>query len=73
MHKKATKCNKTQSKLRINKHEASQIIDTFETYQQLFQKHAYSSKAGVTSMSPGESAATDNATVTDGVPRSTVS
>jgi hypothetical protein len=33
MHKNATKCNKTQSKWCINKHEASKIIDTFETYQ----------------------------------------
>jgi hypothetical protein len=32
MHKNATKCNKTQSKLCINKHGASKIIDTFETY-----------------------------------------
>jgi hypothetical protein len=32
MHKNATKCNKTQSKWRINKHGASKIIDTFETY-----------------------------------------
>jgi hypothetical protein len=33
MHKKATKCNKTQSKWCINKHGESKIIDTFETYQ----------------------------------------
>jgi hypothetical protein len=33
MHKNATKCNKTQSKWFINKHGASKIIDTFETYQ----------------------------------------
>jgi hypothetical protein len=32
MHKNATKCNKTQSKWCINKHGASKIIDTFETY-----------------------------------------
>jgi hypothetical protein len=32
MHKNATKCNKTQSKWCINKHRASKIIDTFETY-----------------------------------------
>jgi hypothetical protein len=31
--KNATKCNKTQSKWCINKHGASKIIDTFETYQ----------------------------------------
>jgi hypothetical protein len=34
MHKNATKCNKTQSKQCINKHGASKIIDTFETYQE---------------------------------------
>jgi hypothetical protein len=33
MHKNAPKCNKTQSKWCINKHGASKIIDTFETYQ----------------------------------------
>jgi hypothetical protein len=33
MHKNATKYNKTQSKWCINKHGASKIIDTFETYQ----------------------------------------
>jgi hypothetical protein len=33
MHKKATKCNKTLSKYCKNKHGASKIIDTFETYQ----------------------------------------
>jgi hypothetical protein len=32
MHKNATKYNKTQSKWCINKHGASKIIDTFETY-----------------------------------------
>jgi hypothetical protein len=34
MHKNTTKCNKTQSKWCINKHGASKIIDTFETYHQ---------------------------------------
>jgi hypothetical protein len=33
MHKNATKCNKTQRKWCVNKHGASKIIDTFETYQ----------------------------------------
>jgi hypothetical protein len=33
MHKNATKCNKTLKKWCKNKHEASKIIDTFETYQ----------------------------------------
>jgi hypothetical protein len=38
MHKNATKCNKTQSKWCINKHGASKIIDTFETYQSHLQR-----------------------------------
>jgi hypothetical protein len=33
LHKNATKCNKTQGKWCKNKHGASKIIDTFETYQ----------------------------------------
>jgi hypothetical protein len=33
MHKCATKCNETLSKWCKNKHGASKIIDTFETYQ----------------------------------------
>jgi hypothetical protein len=37
MHKKATKCNKTQSKWCINKHGASKIIDTFEMYHGLLK------------------------------------
>jgi hypothetical protein len=32
MHKNATKCNRTLSKWCKNKHGASKIIDTFETY-----------------------------------------
>jgi hypothetical protein len=35
MHKNATKCNKTLSKWCKNKHGASKIIDTFETYQSI--------------------------------------
>jgi hypothetical protein len=34
MHKNTTKSNKTQSKWCINKHGASKIIDTLETYQE---------------------------------------
>jgi hypothetical protein len=34
MHKNATKYNKTQDKWCINRHGASKIIDTFETYQE---------------------------------------
>jgi hypothetical protein len=33
MHKNDTKCNETLSKWCKNKHGASKIIDTFETYQ----------------------------------------
>jgi hypothetical protein len=33
MHKNATKCNETLRKWCKNKHKASKIIDTFETYQ----------------------------------------
>jgi hypothetical protein len=33
MHKNATKCNETIYKWCKNKHGASKIIDTFETYQ----------------------------------------
>jgi hypothetical protein len=32
MHKSATKCNKTVGKWCKNKHGASKIIDTLETY-----------------------------------------
>jgi hypothetical protein len=32
MHKNVTKCNETLSKWCKNKHGASKIIDTFETY-----------------------------------------
>jgi thiosulfate reductase cytochrome b subunit len=38
MHKNATKCNKTISKWCKNKHRASKIIDTFETYHICFKK-----------------------------------
>jgi hypothetical protein len=33
MHKNAMKCNKIQNKWCKNKHGASKIVDTFETYQ----------------------------------------
>jgi hypothetical protein len=42
MHKSATKCNETIGKWCKNKHGASKIIDTFETYQE-----AAGSSAGV--------------------------
>jgi hypothetical protein len=34
MHKSATKCNATVGKWCKNKHRASKIIDTLETYQE---------------------------------------
>jgi hypothetical protein len=34
MHKSAMKCNETLSKWCKNKHGASKIMDTFETYHQ---------------------------------------
>jgi hypothetical protein len=40
MHKSATKCNETIGKWCKNKHGASKIIDTFETYQNSFWKFA---------------------------------
>jgi hypothetical protein len=43
MHKNATKCNKTLSKWCKNKHGASKIIDTFETYQ---SDHEYDYEEG---------------------------
>jgi hypothetical protein len=38
MHKNATKCNETIYKWCKNKHGASKIIDTFETYHTTVQK-----------------------------------
>jgi hypothetical protein len=35
MHKSATKCNKTLDKWCKNKHGASKIMDTLETYQRI--------------------------------------
>jgi hypothetical protein len=37
MNKNTTKCNETLSKWCKNKHGASKIIDTLETYQHLFK------------------------------------
>jgi hypothetical protein len=39
MYKSATKCNKTVGKWCKNKHGASKIIDTLETYQPPLIKH----------------------------------
>jgi hypothetical protein len=44
MHKNATKCNETLSKWYKNKHGASKIIDTFETYQPCFRLALWTSK-----------------------------
>jgi hypothetical protein len=38
MHKSATKCNETLGKWCKNKHGASKIIDTFETYHMAMKK-----------------------------------
>jgi hypothetical protein len=40
MHKSATKCNETLGKWCKNKHGASKIIDTFETYHR-FKKRSF--------------------------------
>jgi hypothetical protein len=39
MHKSATKCNETLGKWCKNKHGASKIIDTLETYQPATQNN----------------------------------
>jgi hypothetical protein len=44
MHKNATKCNETLCKWCKNKHGASKIIDTFETYHLLVTFHVYDMK-----------------------------
>jgi hypothetical protein len=50
MHKSATKCNETVGKWCKNKHGASKIIDTLETYQwdatvtEEYYVHAYELK-----------------------------
>jgi hypothetical protein len=50
MHKSATKCNETIGKWCKNKHGASKIIDTFETYQHLVVGLAAVTFAGVESI-----------------------
>jgi hypothetical protein len=42
MHKNATKCNETIGKWCKNKHGASKIIDTFETYQKPLEIYSHS-------------------------------
>jgi hypothetical protein len=41
MHKNATKCNETLSKWCKNKHGASKIMDTLETYQQVVWENIF--------------------------------
>jgi hypothetical protein len=41
MHKSATKCNETIGKWCKNKHGASKIIDTLETYHRALHNDAY--------------------------------
>jgi hypothetical protein len=41
MHKSATKCNETVGKWCKNKHGASKIIDTLETYQPPYEVEVY--------------------------------
>jgi hypothetical protein len=48
MHKNAMKCNKTLSKWYKNKHGASKIIDTLETYQTTAPMMAAAASIGVT-------------------------
>jgi hypothetical protein len=44
MHKNTTKCNETVSKWCENKHGASKIIDTFETYQRQWRNMKHRNK-----------------------------
>jgi hypothetical protein len=44
MHKRASKCNETLGKWCKNKHGASKIIDTLDTYQTLVAKVVGNSK-----------------------------
>jgi hypothetical protein len=52
MHKNATKYNKTQSKWCINKHIASKIIDTFETYHPSYRLPPQSDASMGAALSP---------------------
>jgi hypothetical protein len=45
MHKNATKCNETIGKWCKNKHGASKIIDTFETYHPSIHEHFFGGEA----------------------------
>jgi hypothetical protein len=69
MYKNATKCNETFGKWCKNKHGASKIIDTFETYQQAISKRRRSispqgsTQSKVTSLSQQSSAQKQQATI----------
>jgi hypothetical protein len=58
MLKNATKCNKTQNKWCKNKHGASKIIDTFETYQTFQSTRRCSDRSLLNDTSGGELANT---------------
>jgi hypothetical protein len=52
MHKSATKCNETIGKWCKNKHEASKIIDTLETYQPATGGRRQTERKGLTKRPP---------------------
>jgi hypothetical protein len=53
MHKNATKCNKTLSKWCKNKHGASKIMDTLETYHLLHIMNYFCPKSTLIQFCPG--------------------
>jgi hypothetical protein len=61
MHKSATKCNETIGKWCKNKHGASKIIDTFETYHVCIGFSVYRRAAAV--ILPGRVSGRDSVTV----------
>jgi hypothetical protein len=56
MHKNATKCNKTLRKWYKNKHGASKIIDTFETYHSTYFVIGGRTRCSTTAMNSRNSA-----------------
>jgi hypothetical protein len=56
MHKSATKCNKTLGKWCKNKHGASKIMDTLETYQGDIDDTTRTAKTKMTTKKRGGSA-----------------
>jgi hypothetical protein len=61
MHKSATKCNETLGKWCKNKHGASKIMDTLETYHRLLLLHVRHSRG-----TDGEPARAEGARRVDG-------